>query len=550
MTYLLKLLTIIIAILTISACSIGKQELENIKKVEDELSQYEKVMKKRADKEAGSRFKVVDGIYLGGETILIRTGDPLPENMPIMGISFPHPIPINTVARWIQSETNIPVRVEGRLGKPQNSEENISPSRVDGAGNQVSGFGLPQAVVSTSNSSDEILRTLMIKPMPFEDLLNIIVSEFGYEWKYENGQLRFMRYKTKTFALNTLPGSAIIKTSVEGGKETSTTASEDVSANGLQQTRMSATLDFWGDLEKTIKTIVPDESNIVISPSSNTLTVSTPTWAMERVENYINEYNKTLARQVVFDVEVYSVTRRNSEGFAFDGNLIFKNLQNKFGFEFRGSAGSLQNSVNALTGTIISPLSSSGLAEFAGSNFIAEVLKELGDVSLVQSVQVMAMNYQSTPVAITNRRGYLKSSRASSLGDGQSTTLEPGVTNTGFMMTILPNIHEDGRMVVQLSLKISELITLDEIVSNNSLIQLPNINSRDIIQRIYVASGEFIVLTGFEQVRNVSNKKDGGFPFSILGVSHEAEQEVTKLYIVIKPVLMNPPEAIYMSVGS
>jgi type II secretory pathway component GspD/PulD (secretin) len=158
---------------------------------------------------------------------------------------------------------------------------------------------------------------------------------------------------------------------------------------------------------------------------------------------------------------------------------------------------------------------------------------------------------------VANTRGYAAqvSVTQSTGGTGAAAptaSITPGSITTGFNLHLLPKIRNDGSILLQYGMNISELVGADNgfdtFSSNGSSIQLPNVNQRNFIQEAILPNSSTLVLTGFEQVQS-SATKNGPFNSSLfaLGGSNSSALSRQILVITISPTVLdasvaaNPP---------
>jgi len=113
-------------------------------------------------------------------------------------------------------------------------------------------------------------------------------------------------------------------------------------------------------------------------------------------------------------------------------------------------------------------------------------------------------------------------------------------------MDVLPRILDHGRLLLMFNLTISELIDLETVLlgstKDQGSIQNPIVESRGFTQEIAMRSGQSLVLTGFEKVKNKADKSGiGSAETSILGGSADAEKTRSVLVVILTPVVLESP---------
>lgn len=148
-------------------------------------------------------------------------------------------------------------------------------------------------------------------------LLNEIGSRFGIWWKYDRKEIYFYKYVTRTFVLYTLPTSPQVSVNV-GGSASGSGGSSSIS---LQS---STKMDFWKNIEDSIKNMLDKDAKYTMDPSSGTISVTATPHDIQKVAKYINEQNTRLSRQVAISVKVLQVSIEDSDQYGLDLSALWK----------------------------------------------------------------------------------------------------------------------------------------------------------------------------------------------------------------------------------
>lgn len=383
-------------------------------------------------------------------------------------------------------------------------------------------------------------------------LLDVIAGRFGVFWKYENGGVLFYSLETKTFVLSAVPGDSSLTANVIGGgsnssgsgsagtpsgtsSSTSSTSSGDASGS---HTGVNSSLSVWSDINKAVKSMLSQSGSAVITPSTGTVMVTDNPVYVKRVGEYIARENEVLSKQVLMQVKVLSVTINDSNQYGVNWNAVFNSLSKNVGitatnaFPTGPGVGSLSMSVlnSAAAGTNIS--------QFAGSSAVINALSTQGKVTLVTSATIVTLNNQPVPVQVGTQTSYLASVATTNTANvGTTSTLTPGVVQTGFNMNLLPHLLDDGRVLLQFAVNISSLNKMNSITSGGNTIEIPEVDSRDFLQRVSMHSGQTLILSGFEQTADSVNKQGIGSADNVAlggGVSSQKSRNI--VVIMITPV--------------
>jgi type IVB pilus formation R64 PilN family outer membrane protein len=157
-------------------------------------------------------------------------------------------------------------------------------------------------------------------------------------------------------------------------------------------------------------------------------------------------------------------------------------------------------------------------------------------VSIVTQPEVVAVNNRVSKVQLTNQTGYLQSVSVTNTTDvGSQISLTPGVVTDGFTMYFLPRVV-NGRVALTVSTNISSLERINEVSSGESMIQTPELNSRELYQNAVMKSGETLVLAGFRQMKESKNDEKV-LGLTLLGGRTSGKQR-SELLFLITPVVL------------
>jgi type IVB pilus formation R64 PilN family outer membrane protein len=380
-----------------------------------------------------------------------------------------------------------------------------------------------------------------------QDLLDTVAARFGVFWKYADGGIQFYYTDSQTFQISAIPGESALSANVasnstagdseQGGSASGAGADAgsgaSSSARNSQNTGVKSQLSVFASIEKAVGSMLSPHGRVVGSPATGGMTVVDTPDVLARVAQFIDGENKVLARQVMINVTILAVTLSEGENYGIDWNLVYGNLSGRYGIKntFAGTPGSTAFSA-AILGTSNS--------NFAGSSVMIEALSKQGKVRRETSASVVTLNNQPVPVQVAKQTSYLKSSQTVLTANvGSSTTLIPGVVTSGFNMTLLPHLLHNGTVMLQFSTDISSLRRIDEVRSQNGMIQTPELDTRNFLQRVAMRSGETLVVSGFEQVADDLDQQGPGKPGNtLLGGGLKANSAREIIVILITPIAM------------
>ena len=496
-----------------------------------------------------------DGIWLGHKVVKLASAPVLP---PVFRepANFDRTVSsLSELAERITMRSGIPTKVSpGALavanGWPAPSA--AAPASAGGAGAgttpplvtpMVPPLNAPPAKGGPSKA--EPVR-IVYRDGSFQNFLDTVAARYGVYWKYANGTILFFHTESRSFQIHALPGDSSFSATVSSGANSSGGVSSGAggvgSGNGVstvnnQNTAVSSQLSVYSNLQKSIGAMLSAHGQVVASPATGSITVVDTPDAMERIAAFIESENRAMARQIAINVTVLSVTLTDGDEYGINWNLIYNNLLHNYGIRntIAGSPGT--NPVAFSAGVLASSNS-----RFAGSTLMIQALSQQGKVRRQTSATVVTLNNQPVPVQVAKQTSYLKSSETTTSPlAGSTTSLTPGMVTSGFNMSILPHLLDDGTVMLQFSTDISALRQIRRVSSgdsNSTSIESPELDTRNFLQRVSMKSNETLIISGFEQTDDDLDRQGVGHPANVLlgGLARKSNKEV--IVILVTPTTM------------
>lgn len=379
----------------------------------------------------------------------------------------------------------------------------------------------------------------------FKGLLDSVAARYGVNWKYADGAILFFHTDSRTFQINAIPGDSSLTASVTsgatsaggvtGGSNGGATggASSGVSTTNSQNIAVASKLSVFGSIEKSITAMLSGHGKVVASPATGSITVVDTPESLERIAAFVDGENRTLSRQVVINVTVLSVTRSDGDEYGINWDLVYGNLRQRYGIQNEVTRN--LNSVGFSAGIL-----STANSKWAGSSLVIDALSEQGKVRRQTTASVVTLNNQPVPVQVAKQTSYLQSSQTSVTAlVGTTTTLTPGTVTSGFNMSILPHVLNNGTIMLQFSTDISSLRGIRTVTSNGNSIETPEMDTRNFLQRVAMKSNETLVISGFEQTDDNLDRQGVGDPRNILlGGGYKARSAKEVIVVLITPATM------------
>ncbi|UAN54621.1 PilN family type IVB pilus formation outer membrane protein (plasmid) [Serratia sp. JSRIV002] len=369
-------------------------------------------------------------------------------------------------------------------------------------------------------------------------LLDNVTTRLGLSWRYEQGRIAIFYLDTRTFPVMFMDSKASFGSKTVSGTTSSMGATGDSSGGGLsgdsntsQATEMEIKSSLYEDVTNTIKSMLTPGTGRM-NLSAGVLTVTDTPRVLELIGRYLDDRNKELNRQVVLNVQVYSVEKRTQDQYGIDWNAVFNS----------GSVG--VSLTNAFTGAASDALNG-GVSildgKGAGTKAFIKALSEQANVSVMTEASSMTTNLSAVPIQVALQQDYASNvTKDNTANVGSSSSITKSTITTGFNMTVLPFLMpQSPKMQLQFAMNMSDDPTMRTFTSDTSSVELMKTRLKTFTQRVIMQSGQTLVLSGYQSLNNTANRQGvGSFRFFGLGGGANGENNKTMLVILITPVIL------------
>ncbi|ASL95951.1 TPA: PilN family type IVB pilus formation outer membrane protein [Serratia marcescens] len=369
-------------------------------------------------------------------------------------------------------------------------------------------------------------------------LLDNVTTRLGLSWRYEQGRIAIFYLDTRTFPVMFMDSKASFGSKTVSGTTSSMGATGDSSGGGLsgdsntsQATEMEIKSSLYEDVTNTIKSMLTPGTGRM-NLSAGVLTVTDTPRVLEQIGRYLEDRNKELNRQVVLNVQVYSVEKRTQDQYGIDWNAVFNS----------GSVG--LSLTNAFTGAASDALNG-GVSildgKGAGTKAFIKALSEQANVSVMTEASSMTTNLSAVPIQVALQQDYASNVTTENTANvGSSSSITKSTITTGFNMTVLPFlIPQSPKMQLQFAINMSDDPTMRTFTSEKTSVELMKTRLKTFTQRVIMQSGQTLVLSGYQSLNNTANRQGvGSFRFFGLGGGANGENNKTMLVILITPVIL------------
>ncbi|HHJ36549.1 MAG TPA: pilus (MSHA type) biogenesis protein MshL [Gammaproteobacteria bacterium] len=323
--------------------------------------------------------------------------------------------------------------------------------------------------------------------------------------------------------------------------------------------------DFWLTIAKNISAILEEENvaggseqgvtsnNIIVNRESGVIAVRATSKKHEVIKNFIDHVVGNVQRQVLIEATIAEVRLSDTYQAGIDWSLVSKTAV--VGGQTVVTKGSVQDIIGGNLGS--SPffqLATSGTVNGNPLNITLKALETFGDVKVLSSPKVMALNNQTAILKVVDNEVFFTTNVEVDAGtvNKNSTVVIDTDINTipiGFVMAVTPYIDKDRVVTLNVRPTISRIIrTVNDpnplLADSGVVSQIPVVQVREIETMLKIDDRETAVIGGLMQ--DQINKEDRGVPFlssiPLLGAlfSYTSEEYIkSELVIFIRPVVMD-----------
>lgn len=406
------------------------------------------------------------------------------------------------------------------------------------------------------------LLTIDFKDKTLDFILQKIANQLNLIISIENGVLTvrrdepyWQRYRVDYVSIKRSRKDSIVMNMAVGGAIDHQASSDSMGSRSLIE--ITAENDFWLNLTEILKGLQPDlvveaptSSNlfkVLVNSEAGLVMVYGDSKVQQEVADYLADLTEITKRQVMIEASVVEVSLSDSYQAGIDwSNSGFINLKNRNALLQSVEGATLpENIFTANLGANIGFDLSAGL----------KMLEEFGDVKVISSPKIMAINNQSALLKVVDNQVYftVNVSRSSTTA-GTDVTYSTSVHTVpvGFMMSVTPFVNDHKQVSLSIRPTISRIIgnVADpnpdlKAVGVESLV--PVIQEREMETMLRLNNLETAVIGGLIEDRNESleNGIVGLNRIPLIGKklfgSKNTRKVKTELVVFIRPVVVEQP---------
>ena len=298
--------------------------------------------------------------------------------------------------------------------------------------------------------------------------------------------------------------------------------------------------------------LLPDD--IVVNSISGTVTVNATEKQHQLVQQHLDSIISAMQRQVLIEATIAEVALSD----AYQGGINWERLASAGGPNIDisqvllGGFSAAATAAGATSGNAVTIATTSSTGNI---NAVVKLLQEFGNTRVLSSPKLMALNNQTALLKVVDNLVYFEVSSTASQGTTGGTLTSVSTTAktvaVGVVMSVTPQINEDGRVILTVRPTITRLNPRNPFVNdpNPSLTipnQVPQVQTREMESVLQVGSGQTVILGGLMQDDLQRNRQQlpGADELAAVGELFRFRDEravKTELVIFLRPTVVANP---------
>lgn len=302
------------------------------------------------------------------------------------------------------------------------------------------------------------------------------------------------------------------------------------------------------------QTLLPDD--VIVNAVSGTVTVNATERQHQLVQQHIDSIVNAMQRQVLIEATIVEVVLSNS----YQGGIDWSRISGSGGINLSQSMIAGRLGTAPFTSLVFNPNNTRP----GDLSVTIKLLEQFGNTRVLSSPKLMALNNQTALLKVVDNIVYFEVQAQAAVATGGGVITPPTFTTTaktvavGVVMSVTPQINEDGRVLLSVRPTVTRLRPEQQFVNdpNPSLCNetrtlcvpnpVPQIQVREMESVLQVGSGQTIVLGGLMQ-DNAQRTRDQLPGADLAGAVGELfrfrDERVnkTELVVFLRPTVIGNP---------
>jgi len=310
-----------------------------------------------------------------------------------------------------------------------------------------------------------------VENVSLKKLLDILFKSANLFYEKKDSILHVRYFDTKTFKINYIPSTITGTTKISSD-------TNNINSN--------YDFNFWEgvkeNIEQILKNISSNYKKPIIDKNAGLVTVTGNRIQIDEIKKYIEQLNKTLHKEVLIDVRIYSVTLSKSHTTGINWS--------KLQIEMPDSSTPLRANNIFGSNSIFdrATFSIAGLLNFLAQN---------GTVNAISNPKIVTLNNQKAIINVGENIHYRYVSDIVYDKNGNPIKkYEIDSKFVGVLLDITPQISEDGMIILRINPKISSFLDKDQLKNTINLEVPPNTKENSLMSVVRLKDNQVLVLGG------------------------------------------------------
>jgi MSHA biogenesis protein MshL len=271
-------------------------------------------------------------------------------------------------------------------------------------------------------------------------------------------------------------------------------------ANGSTRPLTTTNPTELGAFSRAASVPFADGSNLVISPMSGLISVTSSAEKLAAAERFIAEFQESVLRQVMLEAKIVEVTLAKDSPFGIDWNAVSSALASKNDAVLRSDP-SVTTTGNAGS---VNFLLAGGASQITA---VLDALQLQGDVTVLSNEQTSALNNQHAIFDVTTDEVFFDVNRAPVLdANGEMIATQSAITPhqipVGVVLNVLPQISADDVLTMNVRPSVTNVDRVASIkLADGTTASAPVIARREGDTVVRLHAGETMIIGGLVQTR-------------------------------------------------
>jgi MSHA biogenesis protein MshL len=257
---------------------------------------------------------------------------------------------------------------------------------------------------------------------------------------------------------------------------------------------------------------------------------------LDKIASFLTDVEEGSKRQVLIQAHIMEVNLSDSYAMGIDWKTIID----------KSTSFSIAQAIVPTTSGAASAGSNVFKISATGSNFnvMLDAMKEQGNVNMLSSPKISALNNQKAVIKLTTKEvSWVSTKTTSTTTNGSDTfTTTPQIDEVGIFLDVTPQIGPDGSVVMQIHPSVSEIREIS--TSPDKTSTKPVVDVREIDTMVDAKAGETIVIAGLISDKLLEAKRGipllGDIPYLGALFSYNKQTRTkSELVIMMTPYFLN-----------